>query len=201
LKIGAFRKTLNLIKTRSEKEKLSSLIRLVIKESGLEEYLKGKTEEDIERVENMRELVTFASRYDALPPEEALEKFLTDVSLVADQDELEEDIPAVRLMTVHAAKGLEFGYVFVTGLEENLFPHKKMGDDRDTEEHAEEERRLFYVALTRAKKKIYLSYASVRTIFGSKEINVPSEFLFDIDESLVEKEERLEGRGKVIYLD
>ena len=201
LKIGAFRKTLNLIKTRSEKEKLSSLIRLVIKESGLEEYLKGKAEEDIERVENMRELVTFASRYDALPPEEALEKFLTDVSLVADQDELEEDIPAVRLMTVHAAKGLEFGYVFVTGLEENLFPHKKMGDDRDTEEHAEEERRLFYVALTRAKKKIYLSYASVRTIFGSKEINVPSEFLFDIDESLVEKEERLEGRGKVIYLD
>jgi DNA helicase-2/ATP-dependent DNA helicase PcrA len=108
---------------------------------------------------------------------------------------------AVKLMTVHAAKGLEFEYVFITGLEEDLFPHKKMDKGKFDERQAEEERRLFYVALTRAKKKLYLSYASVRTIFGSKQVNMPSEFLMDIDEELSEKEETFSGGGKIIYLD
>ncbi len=134
-------------------------------------------------------------------PEEGIEKFLEDAALASDQDELMKDKKAVKLMTVHAAKGLEFEYVFITGLEADLFPHRRFGDNKGNDARGEEERRLFYVALTRAKKKIYLSYASVRTIFGSKQVNMPSEFIFDIDDELVQKEEHFEGGGKIIYLD
>jgi DNA helicase-2/ATP-dependent DNA helicase PcrA len=151
---------------------------------------------------NVRELVTFATKYDMFEnPEEGIERFLEDAALASDQDELIKDRPGVKLMTVHAAKGLEFGYVFITGLEDDLFPHKKMSEGKIDERQSEEERRLFYVALTRAKKKLYLSYASVRTIFGSKQVNMTSEFVFDIDEELIEKEEAFAGGGKIIYLD
>ncbi len=97
-------------------------------------------------------------------------------------------------MTVHAAKGLEFSYVFVTGLEHGLFPHESFssggghGGGESEEERAEEERRLFYVALTRAAKKLFLSYAETRTIFGSREQTVPSVFLADIPQELIEHE-------------
>ena len=88
-------------------------------------------------------------------------------------------------MTVHAAKGLEFDYVFVVGLEQDLFPHSGFGEaDRDQEE----ERRLFYVALTRAREKLFLSYAQTRMIYGNRQVNIPSEFIFDIDDSLLETE-------------
>jgi len=89
-------------------------------------------------------------------------------------------------MTVHAAKGLEFDYVFITGLEQDLFPHAGFGEkDRDEEE----ERRLFYVAITRARKKVYLTYAQTRTIFGSRQVTIPSEFIFDISDDLMELKE------------
>jgi len=104
-------------------------------------------------------------------------------------------------MTVHASKGLEFEYVFITGLEQDLFPHRAM-ESKSAKRDDEEERRLFYVALTRAKKKIYASYANIRTIFGSRQIAVPSEFIFDIPGEHVDKEERAErAGGKVIYFD
>jgi DNA helicase-2/ATP-dependent DNA helicase PcrA len=86
-------------------------------------------------------------------------------------------------MTVHSAKGLEFPYVFITGLEEGLFPHERLSDEGVD---VEEERRLFYVALTRAEKKVFLSFAHIRTIFGSQRVNVPSSFLSDIREELIE---------------
>ena len=153
-------------------------------------------------MENIRELVTFATKYDVFEKsEEGILKFLEEAALASDQDELMKGREAVKLMTVHASKGLEFEYVFITGLEEDLFPHKKHDNGKLDERQAEEERRLFYVALTRAKKKLYLSYTSVRTIFGSKQINVPSEFVFDIDDELIEKEEAFAGGGKIIYLD
>jgi DNA helicase-2/ATP-dependent DNA helicase PcrA len=108
-------------------------------------------------------------------------------------------------MTVHASKGLEFQYVFVTGLEDGLFPQVKKSEEGSVQEdRAEEERRLFYVALTRARKKLYLSYTSVRTIFGKTEVNVPSTFLADIHDSLITYEERKNSGGKrerVIYFD
>jgi DNA helicase-2/ATP-dependent DNA helicase PcrA len=154
----------------------------------------------------MKELVTFATRYDFESDREAaVNRFLTDVALQSDQDELKEEKNAVRLMTVHASKGLEFEYVFVTGLEEGLFPHERLHEEHMDEGAMEEERRLFYVALTRAKKKVFLSYAGVRTIFGARQVTVPSEFIFDIDEELLAAEDTPpaggEEGGKIIFFE
>ena len=113
-------------------------------------------------------------------------------------EEKKENKNAIKLMTVHASKGLEFEYVFITGLEDGLFPHQKQGE-RETAEDREEERRLFYVALTRAKRKLFLSYADFRTIFGSRQINAPSEFLADIPKDLIEKGDEDPGI-KTIYI-
>jgi DNA helicase-2/ATP-dependent DNA helicase PcrA len=102
-------------------------------------------------------------------------------------------------MTVHASKGLEFKYVFITGLEQDLFPHK-MNDGRKKEDN-EEERRLFYVAVTRAREKLFLSYASLRTIFGMKQVNTPSEFIYDIPAHLtVFEQAHSSGNEKIVYL-
>jgi DNA helicase-2/ATP-dependent DNA helicase PcrA len=89
---------------------------------------------------------------------------------------------------VHSSKGLEFDYVFISGLENDLFPHKKMGEHRKSGEDSEEERRLFYVAVTRAGKKLFLTWAGTRTIFGSLEVNSPSEFIDDIPSKYTETE-------------
>ena len=125
------------------------------------------------------------------------------------------EVGTIKLMTVHASKGLEFKYVFVAGLEDGLFPHQRQ-NERETGEDSpastqgygeaqEEERRLFYVALTRAKEKLFLSFANFRTIFGSRNINAPSEFISDIPTGLLEKEPACAGRGenariKTIYI-
>lgn len=157
----------DITKTATEKP-LSDTIKFIMKCSGLEASLKEEgTEEALERIENLRELVTLAGRFDDTEPNEAVEQLLETAALQSDQDELKEkeEQNAVRLMTVHAAKGLEFSYVFITGLEEGLFPHERLDDGRIDKE---EERRLFYVALTRAEKKIFLSYAHIRTIFGQQ---------------------------------
>ena len=97
------------------------------------------------------------------------------------------EVGKVKLMTVHASKGLEFKYVFITGLEDGLFPHQRNGEIKSAEDK-EEERRLFYVALTRAKEKLFLSFANFRTIFGSRQINTPSEFISDIPSDILEKD-------------
>jgi len=168
----------------------------------LEAEWKDGGDEGAARLENVYELANFASRYDHLPPEDALADFLANTALQSDQDELKDGEGGVRLMTVHAAKGLEFNTVFIVGLEEGLFPHQKMNNTETSPEEAEEERRLFYVALTRAREKVFLSYASIRTIFGSKQVNNVSEFVTDIDENLIEEEVfESENKGKVIYLD
>lgn len=95
-------------------------------------------------------------------------------------------------MTVHAAKGLEFDTVFIVGLEEGLFPSERALSEALREDVAEEERRLFYVALTRAKRKLYLSYAGTRMVFGSTQVNIPSDYLFEIPEELVAAEDGIE---------
>ncbi len=199
-KVNHFYDLLGKIKDASETETPSRLIRYVFEISGMKTVLEQGTDEDVERIENVQELVTLASRYDGMPKEKALETFIEDVSLASDQDSMDNKGSATRLMTVHASKGLEFQYVFICGLEEDLFPHTKDGEVKDDDE---EERRLFYVALTRAKKKLYLSYAGVRTIFGSKQINVPSQFLGEIGDTLIEAESSGGNHGvrKVIYFD
>jgi DNA helicase II / ATP-dependent DNA helicase PcrA len=191
-KINNFRNLLSSIGERAKTARPSETVAYILTHSGLETEWKQGKDEDIDRLENAYELVTFAGRYDSLEPLEGIEKFLEDAALNSDQDELKEDKSAVRLMTVHASKGLEFDVVFIAGLEDGLFPHQKMTKENITPAEAEEERRLFYVALTRAKKKVFLSYAQVRTIFGSRQVNIPSEFVFDIPENLVDEEEFVE---------
>ncbi|OHA58879.1 MAG: hypothetical protein A2571_00660 [Candidatus Vogelbacteria bacterium RIFOXYD1_FULL_44_32] len=182
-KLASFRALLTSLRHKIEREKISDNIKYVLTASGLDKELLQEGEEGLERLENIRELVTLAQKYDDLPGEEAILALLTEAALVSDQDTLQEEKNGVRLMTVHASKGLEFDVVFVAGLEQGLFPHKGFGEsDRDEEE----ERRLFYVAITRARKKLFLSYAQLRTIFGSQQVNTPSEFILDIPDELIE---------------
>ncbi|MDO8493320.1 MAG: 3'-5' exonuclease [bacterium] len=185
-KLREFRAMIARIKEVILKEKLSDSIKYVVKNSGIADALKLEGEEGEERIENLKELVTIASKYDFLLPEEAVDKFLTETSLLSDQDSLMNKQEGVKLMTVHASKGLEFKYVFVTGLEEDLFPHRRLNESEASD--PEEERRLFYVAVTRAKDQLFLSYANMRTIFGQKKINMPSQFLQDISDDLAEFE-------------
>ena len=188
IKINNFRRTLSDFKTILVTEKLSVAIKYIIKNSGQENMYQTKTEEDLERLENIMELVSLATKYDDYPGEEGVEKFLTDTALVSDQDSLDGEKRGVKLMTVHSSKGLEFDYVFISGLEADLFPHKKMYEVKNKGEDKEEERRLFYVAITRAGKKLFLTHALTRTIFGTPEINSPSQFLDDIPEKYTEEE-------------
>lgn len=190
-KIASFRKLLSSIAEFSSSHKLSETIAFIIKESGLEEEWRSAKDEGgqkhaSDRLANAYELVNFAFKYDKVSSEEAVLAFLQDAALQSDQDELKEEERAVRLMTVHASKGLEFDAVFVAGLEDGLFPHARLDEDMATPEEAEEERRLFYVAVTRARKKLFLTYAQSRTIFGRSQVNIPSPFIFDIPETLLE---------------
>lgn len=179
-KVTRFDQIMQDIGDEARTKPLSETIKFIIKRTGLETALKSEgTEDSLSRLENLQELVTLAKRYDELAPEEAVEQLIETAALQSDQDELKDKVEqdAVRLMTVHSAKGLEFPYIFICGLEEGLFPHERL-DDATIDE--EEERRLFYVALTRASLKIYLSYAHLRTIYGSQRVNLPSSFLNEI---------------------
>ncbi len=187
IKMGVFRNLLGRIKEFAVQNPPSKTILFIATEVGLNQNLE-KSEEGIERIENIKELAVLASRYDTLTPEAGVEKMLEDVALASDQDGDKESVDAVRLMTVHAAKGLEFSYVFIVGLEEGLFPHDRNQDSNVSAEEAEEERRLFYVAITRAKKKLFFCYAQTRTIFGSRGVNIPSEFLLEIPDEYLERE-------------
>lgn len=199
-KVNYFFNLLTKIKNEVEKSKPSDVIKFIIKESGLEMELQRGDSEDKERLENMRELATLAIKYDHLDKPDGIEKLLEESALASDQDTLEKNENAVKLMTVHASKGLEFDYVFITGLEQDLFPHQGMGMEAKTPEEMEEERRLFYVALTRARIKLFLSYAEMRTIFGSQQMNLPSIFLGEFDNDFLE-EENFEYREKIVYLE
>lgn len=183
-KVESFERVVSSLSEAAKLEVPSQFVRTVIEKTGMEQALRKEGEEGLERIENIKELASLASRYDATAGIEGISDFLADAALAGDQDEIDRDekTNGVTLMTVHAAKGLEFDVVFITGLEEGLFPHEgRDGEERDEEE----ERRLFYVALTRAKKKLYLTLARVRKIYGSDILSEPSSFLQDIDHSLV----------------
>ncbi|MFH1454821.1 MAG: UvrD-helicase domain-containing protein [bacterium] len=209
-KVNSFFNLLAKIRNETEKVRPSEVIKFIIRESGIELELQKGSDEDKERLENMRELATLAIKYDHFPKPEGIEKLLEESSLATDQDSLEKNESAVKLMTVHASKGLEFDYVFITGLEQDLFPHQGMGTGAKTPEETrpngdssgrvEEERRLFYVALTRAKIKLFLTYAEMRTIYGSQQMNLPSIFLGEFDNDYLE-EENFEYREKIVYLE
>jgi DNA helicase-2/ATP-dependent DNA helicase PcrA len=183
-KVGVVYDFLDKVMSTLETEPLSHVISMIIVDSGMEREMLEGSSEDKERLENARELVSLTVRYDGTAGLEALTTFLEETSLQSDQDNDTKEKKGVRLMTVHASKGLEFNHVFIVGLEQDLFPHKNIGNRKRSKEEEEEERRLFYVAVTRARKNLYLSYAELRTIFGQKQINAPSEFLSDVPEEI-----------------
>jgi DNA helicase II / ATP-dependent DNA helicase PcrA len=200
-KITSFYALIDDIAAYAQAHPVHETLGFIMRHTGMEQLYKEGGEEGLERLENIRELVTLGTKYAAYEPHEAVEHLLEDTALGSDQDEIKEkeELDAVRLMTIHASKGLEFPYVFITGLEEGLFPHERLGEERtDTEE----ERRLFYVALTRAQKKVFLSFAHMRTIFGSQRVNVPSSFIHDIRSELIESSNPKEsGFERTVYLD
>ncbi|MES2134749.1 MAG: UvrD-helicase domain-containing protein [Patescibacteria group bacterium] len=180
-KIYLFRQTLERIEKAINDKKTSDAVLYAIKESGMWHMYEHGDAEDKERLENLKELITVATKYDELVGGAGIERLIEEAVLQSDQDELKEEKSGVKLMTIHAAKGLEFDTVFITGLEEGLFPHERDGsDDVDTEE----ERRLFYVALTRARKLVYATYAQTRRIFGTRSENTPSVFMSELDPDL-----------------
>ncbi len=201
-KVANFWKLLADIRTELLEKKPSEAVKFVIQETGIERTLREGDSEDEERLLNIRELVSVATQYDHLPPEEGIEALLSNAALATDQDDLVKNEDAAKLMTVHASKGLEFDYVFIAGMEQNLFPFKHMDENDINEMEEEEERRLFYVALTRAKKKVYLSYSMIRTVYGAQRINAPSEFIEDIPKDLIEDQlpEKPSG-AKALFID
>jgi DNA helicase-2/ATP-dependent DNA helicase PcrA len=167
---------------RSKETTPSALIRYIIKETGYESYINDKSEEGEARWENIKELFTATRKFDKLGPPEGLEKFLEEVALIQETDKLDNRERAIKLMTIHSAKGLEFSTVFVIGMEEGIFPHSRsLIDPRELEE----ERRLCYVAITRAKERLHLTFCRKRSLYGQNQLNSPSRFLFEIPEHLI----------------
>lgn len=170
-----------LIAARGESSVLQLLDKLLA-DSGYSEYIRDGTEEGEERWENIQELRTVAQEYAHLPPDTALTTFLEDVALVSDVDNLREETDAVTLLTLHMAKGLEFDAVFIVGFEEGILPHSRSLEEP---EEMEEERRLCYVGMTRARRRLYLIYTFRRTRFGNQATSQPSRFLRDIPSRLI----------------
>ena len=161
---------------------LPELLDEVLEASGYRAMLADGSEDGEERWANLLELRSVTTRYDDLSPEDALDRLLEETALVADQDQYEGNADAVTLITLHAAKGLEFPVVFIAGLEEGLFPHSRALDD---EKELEEERRLAYVGMTRAKRRLFLSHAWRRSTWGMGQASVPSRFLLEIPAELM----------------
>jgi DNA helicase-2/ATP-dependent DNA helicase PcrA len=166
---------------RSRKLDLVDLFDMITSQVGYEPYLMGGKDGE-ERWENVLELRTVANEYKHLPPPEGLTTFLEGVALVSDVDGLDETVDAATLVTLHQAKGLEFPVVFIVGVEEGILPHFKSFANSD---QMEEERRLCYVGITRAKQRLYLVHAFRRNLMGSSTPSTPSRFLDDIPKNLV----------------
>jgi len=186
--LKAFRNLILDLRNRAATEKLTQLIKHVIEKTKYEEYLKSLSETKLayenleERSENLRELLTVAKKYDAAgnpsqDEETGLAKFLAEIALLQENPVADEVAQKVTLMTMHASKGLEFPNVFIVGMEEGLFPQNRAIIDP---KELEEERRLCYVAITRAKERLILTHTKYRSIYGSTESNLPSRFIGEI---------------------
>ena len=176
----------------SQTESLTNLLKFLLEETHYNKYLQSiyQNKSYLENIpeyeirwQNIKELFTVTKLYDGLKPPKGLKKFLEDTALFSEADEVETKKDLVNLMTLHAAKGLEFPVVFISGCEEGLFPHSRSMLDSL---QAEEERRLCYVGITRAKTYLYLTFARRRTIYGLTQVSPPSRFLGDIPEKLID---------------
>ncbi len=175
----------------AQKKPLTKTIKNIVESIGYEEYLKSlsmaknaKVENVEERMENIQELLTVARAYDNLEPEEGRARFLEEIALLQEADRSkDENKPRVNLMTMHSSKGLEFPVVFIVGMEEGLFPHARTIYQPH---EMEEERRLAYVGITRAKDRLILTHTKYRNIFGTTEVNLPSRFLAELPQELLD---------------
>lgn len=183
--IGTFIKKISDFSESSKELSASQLIQKIIDEAGFVKDLEEEgTVESISRAENVREFLSVAKEFEKNSDEPTLEAFLTRMALVSDQDSTDDQKKRVTLMTLHSAKGLEFPYVFICGMEEGIFPHhRSMFEPKELEE----ERRLCYVGITRAKERLYLCYARERLIFGESWCNGPSRFIEEIPEEFINK--------------
>ena len=198
-----FKNMIEELKSMKDTMSLVEFIDLVLDKSGLrKELVDEKTLEADIRLENLEEFKSVAKSFEDEMGVVSLDDFLLNVSLITDNNDFKEDNNAVSLMTIHAVKGLEFDYVFVVGLEEGLFPHQ---NSMFSEEELEEERRLCYVAITRCKKKLYLSNARMRLMYGSEQVYPISRFINEIDANLLENESKVvkydEKNKKIDYND
>ena len=181
--LADFRDLLLEVRAASLERRLVDVIDLLLLRSAYERYVKEGSPEGDERWGNVLELRGLASEYDGLPPGEGLQAFLEDVALMSDVDTMDDRAQGMTLITLHMVKGLEFPVVFMLGMEEGLFPHSR---SLDSPAGLEEERRLAYVGMTRAKDRLYLFHAFRRHLWGSANLNLPSRFLKDIPPSLVD---------------
>ena len=164
---------------------VAEVVRSVLEETGYEDELKGQRTLEAEgRLENLEEFLGVAAEYDRRATEPSLDSFLQEISLYTDADSYVDTSELITLMTLHNAKGLEFPVVFIAGMEEGVFPHQRSLD----EQNVEEERRLAYVGMTRAMDRLYLLHARARSLWGSGQYNLPSRFLDEIPERLVERQ-------------
>lgn len=184
-----FKKLILEMKEKSEVLSLTETIDMVLDKSGIKSELESEhtLEADI-RLENLNEFKSITKTFEEESGIASLEDFLNEVSLVSDvNDQKNDDLPKVTLMTIHAVKGLEYKYVFVIGMEENIFPHVNSCEE---DGGIEEERRLCYVAITRAKEKLYLVNALRRMLYGKTSVNMPSRFINEIDKDLIDAPEK-----------
>jgi len=187
-KAGVFKKLIEDLRNETQNLPLPEVIEHVVAKSGLIEHYKTERE-GADRIENLEELASAAAAFSDEQREaesgetaDPLTAFLTHAALEAGEHQAGEGQEALQLMTVHSAKGLEFDVVFLSGLEEGLFPHEQSVMERDG---LEEERRLAYVAITRARERLYLSHAQTRMLHGQTRYNIPSRFLQEIPEALM----------------
>ena len=169
---------------------ITGLVQELLERTGYGEEWRGSAaEQDLQRLANVDELVTAAQQYDNRDDEEpTLEGFLEQTALVSDVDSLDEDASRVTLMTLHAAKGLEFPVVYIVGVEQNLIPHERAVRDGDYKE-IEEERRLLFVGITRAMERLVLTQTLRRDIRGQSLHTIPSEFLTEISVRMIDRSE------------
>ena len=179
-----FVKLIEEFREKQTKLSISELIKEILNKSGYTKALENENSVEAEtRIENLEEFLTVAIEFEEEAAENTLPEFLESITLSSDIDDLEDEENQVTLMTLHSAKGLEFPVVFLVGMEEGIFPgYRSMGEPRELEE----ERRLFYVGITRAKRFLYLTCSTHRTIFGSTSYNAISRFVKEIPEDLLD---------------
>jgi DNA helicase-2/ATP-dependent DNA helicase PcrA len=191
--VAAFVRLVESLKSETEKLPLPETVEVMLERSGLVAHYKAERD-GADRVENLSELVNAAAAFVNESEEHDLSAFLAHASLESGENQAAEGTDALQMMTVHSAKGLEFAAVFVTGLEEGLFPHEQSALEDDG---LEEERRLMYVAITRARQRLYLCHAQTRMLHGQTRYNVASRFIDEIPQEVVKRLTPVMGMGSV----